>query len=265
MSPHAAPLADILPANTVSGGGCKIVNESARGTHRAEARNRRRAGCDHHEMSDDRYNRNARGELPLQRLDRTYSEIIQEVRVAQTGVQVMLAFVLTLAFTPRFAFLTTGQLRLYVATLVLGAVAASFLMAPAAFNRLVFRRRLRRQLVSAANQFYLFGLGFLLASLGCAIMLILQVVIGSGILAAAFASVVVLWFAFMWFAIPAWMRYRHRECGPSSHAPVAEVTSIESPAHEDSGTHIHAGTHIHPAAAIVSNMRGHTLWAAARK
>lgn len=149
----------------------------------------------------------------MQRLDRAYAEILQEVRVAQTGVQVMLAFVLTLAFTPRFDSLTPGELHLYIATLILGALAASMLMAPAAFNRLVFRHRLRRRMVSAANRFALYGIALLLATLGCAILLILNVVIGSSGLAATITAFVVSWFALLWFAVPAWWRYRHRECG----------------------------------------------------
>jgi Family of unknown function (DUF6328) len=149
----------------------------------------------------------------MNRLDRVYSEILQEVRVAQTGVQVMLAFVLTLAFTPRFSLLSNGQLGLYIVTLVLGSVAASLLMAPAAFNRLVFRQGLRRRVISAANWFALTGLTFLLATVGCAVLLVLQVVVGSSGLTAVLTTAVVGWFAFTWFAIPAWWRFRHRECG----------------------------------------------------
>jgi hypothetical protein len=169
------------------------------------------AGCDHKELADDEWNHEVRGELPMQRLDRSYAEILQEVRVAQTGVQCLLAFLLTLAFTPRFTTLTTGELRLYIATLVLGAAATALLMAPAAFHRIVFRRRLKRHLVTAANRFALTGLAVLLAAKGCAIMLILHVVIGSSVPAAAVTSAVVSWFALIWFALPAWCRYRHRE------------------------------------------------------
>jgi hypothetical protein len=125
----------------------------------------------------------------------------------------MLAFVLTLAFTPRFKDLTTGDLHLYLATLILGSMAASMLMAPAALNRLVFRHRLRRRMVSAANRFALYGLALLLATLGCAIMLILHVISGSSGFAAAITVAVVAWFVLLWFAVPAWWRYRHRECG----------------------------------------------------
>jgi hypothetical protein len=134
----------------------------------------------------------------------------------------MLAFVLGLAFTPRFATLTGTELGLYIATLVLGAIAASLLMSPAALNRLVFRRQLRRRLISAANRLALFGLASLLAALGCAIMLVLFVVLHSSALATIITTLVIGWFIVIWFAVPAWWRYQHRECGshaPGSHAP----------------------------------------------
>jgi hypothetical protein len=124
----------------------------------------------------------------------------------------MLAFVLTLAFTPRFSMLTEGELHLYIATLVLAAVAASLLMTPAAFNRLVYRSGLRRRMIITANRFAFFGLVCLLGAMGCAIMLILQVVIGSGI-AVAITTTVISWCVLIWFAVPAWWRYQHRECG----------------------------------------------------
>src|SRR5256885_441567 len=68
----------------------------------------------------DQWNFSVRRETPTQRLDRNYAEILQEVRVAQTGVQLLLAFLLTVAFTPRFATLTDFERRVYVAALVLG-------------------------------------------------------------------------------------------------------------------------------------------------
>lgn len=167
-------------------------------------------GCDDHPRPDDEWNRSVRGESPMQRLDRSYAEILQEVRVAQTGVHCLLAFLLTLAFTPRFATLSTGGLRLYIATLVLGTAASALLMAPAAFHRIVFRRGLKRHLVDAANRFALAGLATLLLAKGCAILLILKVVIGSFPLALAVTGGVVAWFALTWFVFPAWCRLRHR-------------------------------------------------------
>jgi Family of unknown function (DUF6328) len=90
----------------------------------------------------DEWNAGARGETPLQRVDRAYGEILQEVRVAQTGVQILFAFLLTLAFTSRFASVTQFQRDICVRTLMLCAAAAALLIAPASFHRVVYRRRL---------------------------------------------------------------------------------------------------------------------------
>ena len=79
----------------------------------------------------DEWNADARGETPLQRADRAYGEILQEVRVAQTGVQILFAFLLTLAFTSRFATITAFQKHIYVLTLMLTAGATALLIAPA--------------------------------------------------------------------------------------------------------------------------------------
>jgi hypothetical protein len=84
----------------------------------------------------DQWSYLVRGETPTQRLDRNYGEILQELRVAQTGVQLLLAFLLTVAFTPRFATFTDFHRNVYVASLVLGAAANALLIAPAAFHRL---------------------------------------------------------------------------------------------------------------------------------
>lgn len=153
----------------------------------------------------DLWNYQARGETPTQRLDRCYAELLQEVRVAQTGVQLLLACLLTLAFTPRFADLTVFQQRVYLASLVMSAGAASMLIAPAPFHRILFQRRLKRQVVAAASRFILCGLLLLLLSLGAALLLILDLIVGSQ-LAAWFAGAITGWFAMWWFAAPLWSR-----------------------------------------------------------
>jgi hypothetical protein len=177
-------------------------------TDRVVGAQRNCKGCQDTNAHDD-WNQSARGERPLQRLDRSYAEILQEVRVAQTGVQVLLAFLLTLAFTPKFATLNHTQLILYVATLILGAAATALLMAPAPFHRIVFRHRLKHHLVTAANRFALYGLATLLLAKGCAIMLILDVVLGPQP-AHWITGAVVSWFVLFWFALPMWCRHRHR-------------------------------------------------------
>jgi len=156
----------------------------------------------------DQWNLVARRETPTQRLDRNYAEILQEVRVAQTGVQLLLAFLLTVAFTPRFLTLTGFERGAYIGALVLGAAANALLIAPAAFHRLVFQRRLKRQLVRASNRFALFGLALLMLSISCALLLILSVTVGSA-LAVWITAGALGWFGLWWYAVPLWSRAKH--------------------------------------------------------
>jgi hypothetical protein len=157
----------------------------------------------------DAWNYAVRGESPIQRLDRNYSEILQELRVAQTGVQLLLAFLLTVAFTPRFATFTDFQRDTYVASLVLGAAANALLIAPAAFHRVVFGRRLKKQLVRVSNRFALCGLGLLMLALTSALLLILTVVLGNQV-GAWLAGGALAWFVFFWYLLPLWSRVRSR-------------------------------------------------------
>jgi hypothetical protein len=157
----------------------------------------------------DEWNAEARGETPLQRADRAYGEILQEVRVAQTGVQILFAFLLTLAFTSRFAAITAFQMHLYVLTLMLSAASAALLIAPAAFHRVVYRRRLKQHLVHAASRLALAGLVLLLAMVS-ALLLILDVVTGLGP-ALVLATAALGWFITWWFVLPIWQRLRHQD------------------------------------------------------
>jgi hypothetical protein len=156
----------------------------------------------------DEWNAGARGETPL-RVDRAYGEILQEVRVAQTGVQILFAFLLTLAFTSRFASVTQFQRGIYVLTLMLCAAAAALLIAPASFHRVVYRRRLKHHLVRIASRLALSGLVLLLLALISALLLILDVVIGLGP-ALVLAVGALGWFVTWWFVLPVWSRIRHQ-------------------------------------------------------
>src|SRR5215211_6252780 len=108
------------------------------------------------------WNHIARGETELQSVDRHFNELLQELRVAQTGVQILFAFLLGLAFTPRFPDLTGGQQGIYLVTLVLSAVSAALLIAPVGYHRTVFRQRLRPQLVTTGHRYAIAGLVLLL-------------------------------------------------------------------------------------------------------
>jgi hypothetical protein len=194
----------------------------------ATAENRSCAQSDGH----DAWNAIARGESPLKRVDRAYTEILQELRVAQTGVQILLAFLFTLAFTSRFATITSFQRDVYVATLLLGSGAIALLIAPAAFHRMIYRRRLKGHLVRAAHRLALAGLLLLLATMGSALLLILDIVIGMHP-AMLLTGVALGWFVTWWFVLPTWTRVRHRACAAA--AGPASTRSTGSPAEPTPG------------------------------
>jgi hypothetical protein len=166
----------------------------------------------------DNWNAEARGETPLQRADRAYGEILQEVRVAQTGVQILFAFLLALAFQARFGSITSFQRHTYVVTLLLCAAATALLIAPAAYHRLVYRMRLKQHLVQIANRLALAGLVLLLLSLVSAVLLVMDVVVGR-VPAIALAAVVLVWFTVWWFVLPLTSRARHRDAEGHGRAP----------------------------------------------
>ena len=92
-----------------------------------------------------------RDESGAERADRNLAELLQELRVAGLGVQVLFGFLLSLPFTSRFTRLSGGQRDLYLACLVLAAAATALLLGPVAYHRLVFRRGEKESLVQAAS------------------------------------------------------------------------------------------------------------------
>lgn len=147
----------------------------------------------------------ARNETEDQRLDRNYVEILQELRVAQTGTQILFAFVLTMAFTPRFDHITTFQRGLYIVTLLSAAAATALLIGPVSFHRLLFRRRQKAALVDVANRMAIAGLGLLAVAMVSAVLLVLSVAVGTDV-AAPLTGLLAAWFVLLWYVVP----YLHR-------------------------------------------------------
>src|ERR687889_1089442 len=98
-----------------------------------------------------------RGEGPLQRADRNMIEMLQELRVAQTGIQILFAFLLSLSFTERFGRIDEVQRWTYVVTLLLTALTTGLLVAPAAVHRILFGRGVKADVVRIGQR--LFGAG----------------------------------------------------------------------------------------------------------
>jgi hypothetical protein len=147
----------------------------------------------------------ARGETLDQLLDRNLAELLQELRVAITGVQVLFAFLLGLAFTQRFADLDDFALTVYTVTLLATALATVLLIAPVSFHRLVFRRRLKSALIVVADRMLVLGLGLLVLAISSGVLLVLDVVLGRGP-GIVGGAVVLLVAAVTWYALPVWAR-----------------------------------------------------------
>lgn len=148
-----------------------------------------------------------RGEPLATREDRNLAELLQELRVAGLGVQVLFGFLLSLPFTSRFERLSSAQRDLYVAAVALAAVAIALLVGPVAYHRLVFRRHQKEYLIRAANVMAICGLVTVALAISAAVLLVLSYVV-PGIAAAVISALVVILFAGLWVALPLARRQR---------------------------------------------------------
>lgn len=142
-----------------------------------------------------------RRESAAQRADRNLGELLQELRVAGLGVQVLFGFLLSLPFTNRFTRLSSGQRDLYLASLVLAAVATALLVGPVAYHRLVFRQGQKERLVRAASIMAIGGLAAVALAVSAAVLLVTSYV-GGDLAAALITAFVVCLFGLLWFAFP---------------------------------------------------------------
>jgi putative flippase GtrA len=121
--------------------------------------------------------------------------------VAQTGVQILFAFLLTLPFTNRFAAVTGFQRDTYAVTLIAAAAATALLIAPVSYHRIVFRRGRKPQLVRAASRLAGLGLVCLLVAMLGSVYLVLDVVLGAPVAAVIVAGLAVV-YGFLWYVLP---------------------------------------------------------------
>ncbi|KJS54190.1 DUF6328 family protein [Streptomyces rubellomurinus] len=141
------------------------------------------------------------GESPAARADRRLVELLQELRVLQTGVQIVFAFLLGVAFTPRFAELGDGQQDIYVTTLLLAVLASAVFATPVALHRGLFRHPGKERIVRVSVRIAQLGLVLLASALSGAVLLVLDVVLGTPA-AVVLTVVVALVFAGLWFVLP---------------------------------------------------------------
>jgi hypothetical protein len=150
-----------------------------------------------------------REESQAERDDRNLGELLQELRVATLGVQVLFGFLLSLPFTTRFSKLSHGQRDLYLASLVFAGVAIALLLGPVAYHRLVFRRGQKEGLVQAASVMAITGLGAVGLAILAAVLLVTSFV-ASGLTAALITGFIVVLFGTLWLAFPLARRREHQ-------------------------------------------------------
>ncbi|HEX6195555.1 MAG TPA: DUF6328 family protein [Jiangellaceae bacterium] len=153
-------------------------------------------------MSGERYTRD---EDLAQQLDRHWLELLQELRVAQTGVQILFAFLLVVAFSGPFQDADGFTHGVFSVTLVVTAMATGLLIAPVSVHRLVYRRWLRPQLVRTASRMAMGGLLLMLIAVAGGLLLALDIVLPRGV-AIAIVVVVVVWFVGFWYVVPLALR-----------------------------------------------------------
>jgi uncharacterized membrane protein len=142
-----------------------------------------------------------RDETEAERIDRNLIELLQELRVASIGVQVLFGFLLSLPFTTRFSELDDAQTALYVIDLALAALATALLTAPVAHHRLEFRRHEKERLLHRANAMSIAGLAALGVAISGSMLLVLTVVAHGIVVAAVSAGVAAIIFT-LWFVVP---------------------------------------------------------------
>lgn len=140
-------------------------------------------------------------ETHKERVDRELIELLNELRVALPGVQVMFAFLLTVPFSSRFEVLTRGQRGLYFLAFMLTVVASTCLMAPTTYHRLRFREGDKERMLETANRFAIAGTALLTAAIGVAVGLVADLLYGVPPATLAAAGIVVF-MTWCWFGLP---------------------------------------------------------------
>jgi Family of unknown function (DUF6328) len=141
------------------------------------------------------------GETEEQRLDRNYNELLQEMRVLQSGMQILFAFLLSIAFQQRFVEVDTFQRDVYLVTLVSAALATACIIGPVPFHRLIFRRGMKDDLIRASTRYVGAGLAFLFVCITGAMLMVLDF-LTSRILAVTVTTVLAVIFFVLWVVLP---------------------------------------------------------------
>jgi uncharacterized protein DUF6328 len=152
-------------------------------------------------VDNGRSNGGERGESQDQRIDRELIELLNELRVALPGVQVLFAFLLAVPFTQRFRQLTDGQEYAFFISLLCTTFGSVLLIAPSAYHRLRFRERDKEQMLLTANRLAIAGTVFLALAMTTAVYLVTDLVfhVTITVIVTAFTAIAFAWF---WYGLP---------------------------------------------------------------
>ncbi len=146
------------------------------------------------------------------RADRELGELLEEIRVALPGLELLFGFLLILPFSERFATISGLERDVYITCLLATACATALLVAPTARHRMAFRAVDKEKLVFHANRLVIAGLVLIAVAIALATYLVVSVVL-DGTWAAVIASALAGWFALWWFVVPLW----HQRTGDTVH------------------------------------------------
>jgi amino acid transporter len=149
-------------------------------------------------------------ESEKERRDRELIELLNELRVVLTGVQVLFAFLLTLPFTDRFDDLVPTQRLMFSVAFTLTAAASVLLIAPTAYHRIRFRQQDKERMLRWANRFAIAGVGLLALAIGTIVLLVIDVLYALPTAGAVTGAVMGL-IAWAWFALPLTRRFEDQE------------------------------------------------------
>ena len=142
-----------------------------------------------------------RNESPVERADRNWTELTQELRVTQTGVQILTGFLLILPFQQRFSDITDGQRLFYLVLMSLAIITTALMVAPVSLHRLFFQRGRKARTVQVANRITIVALVFLGLTLTGSVAFVFRIVVG-GMSVWISAVLTALLLLSLWLALP---------------------------------------------------------------
>lgn len=148
-----------------------------------------------------------RDETATEGADRNWNELLQELRVVQTGLQILTGFLLTVPFQQRFVELSATLRSVFLVALSLAVLATALVVAPVASHRVLFRRHAKSELVEVAHLLTQAGLTILALTIAAVLVLVFGFVVGQTAALVA-AGVAVVGFVLLWVVAPVYLRRR---------------------------------------------------------